>query len=99
MRVIYLGVLSNEKSAREKFILLEDGTLLFGRVLYHKDLAKEYVGRENVRVVAAGTLPQEEVEVIEGWGWKSTGYHIETKEEMKTTIVRAILSQKNSPKQ
>jgi hypothetical protein len=95
---IYLGVLSTEIAAREKFILADDGTLLFGRVLYHKELALYQFGRDDIRVVAAGVIPDGNVSDLESWGWKSTGYGIITDQELRPNIVNKILKYRENLK-
>lgn len=95
---LYLGVLSNETDAREKFILVDSGMLLFGHVLYHKELAMYQFGRDDVGVIAAGVVPDSKISDLESWGWKSTGYGIVTDQELRPNIVNKILEYKGKSK-
>lgn len=98
MHCLYLGVLSTDVSAKEKFILTDGGILLFGRVLYHKELVHRQFKREDVRVIAAGTIPDDYSSDLENWGWKSTGYGIVTDQELRPNIVNKILEYKAKSK-
>ncbi len=73
MNIVYLGVLSCDESAQEKFVLLESSDLLFGTVIYHKDLVSAHLGKTGCRVVAAGTIPKDTISNSSAWGWKSAG--------------------------
>lgn len=98
MNCYNLGILSVDEGAKEKFVLLEDGALLFGQVMYHKDLVYYYCGEEKMKVLAAGTLPDKNLEDMDSWGWKSTGYEVTTEEKLKPVIVREIIEHKEKDK-
>ncbi len=92
---IDLGVLSTDRAALEKFILTDDGTLLFGTVLYHKELTLNYYKTGNVKVTAAGTIPETNLFDLDRWGWKSSGYGVVTEPELRPKIAELIIEIKN----
>lgn len=94
MQLINLGILSDDVHRAEKFILLEDKRLFLGTVLYHKELAVHFFTNQDVKVIAAGTIPKEEVNSIEKWGWKSTGYNVVTDVTLRPLIFKEILRHK-----
>ncbi len=90
-----LGVVSDDEKSLVKFILLDNGILLFGRVKWHKDLLDAY--REagaDATVVAAGIAPKNIGKTTvkdDVWGgWQSTGYGIITPDEYKGDIKGAL---------
>jgi hypothetical protein len=98
--VTKLASSSEDEKARSKFILLEDGTLLFGRCMYHKDLYSAFCNddtkkEQEVIVLAAGTVP-DDVNISledERWGgWKSTGYNVITPLYLRKSIQDAFIS-------
>jgi hypothetical protein len=91
-----LGRISHDDAHKVKFILLNNGVLLFGKVEWHKDLMNSYTDHQtNVSVVAAGTIPQHIAAVDlseENWGgWKSTGYGVLTPDEYRESIRNVLL--------
>ncbi|MEN9551983.1 MAG: hypothetical protein RI935_360 [Candidatus Parcubacteria bacterium] len=98
MNIVYLGVLSCDESAQEKFPLLESDDLLLGAVIYHKDLVSAHLGKTGWRVIAAGTIPKNTISNSSAWGWKSTGYRIITDQELRPDIVDKITEYKENLK-
>jgi hypothetical protein len=97
--VVNLGSISENSAHKTKFILLDDGVLLFGKVEWHKDLAANYTrNASEVSVVAAGTVPNDIAAADlseESWGgWKSTGYDVRTPIEFRESIRTALLPYK-----
>lgn len=94
IRIQDLGNLSDEEHSKVKFILLDNGDLLFGKCKWHKDLqdASSYK-TESVQVVGAGTVPLDVDGFMddEKWGgWKSTGYSVITPDNIRKQIVEAF---------
>ena len=92
-----LGQVSGEETSKIKFILLEDGTLLYGKCQWHKDLATAAGIGEEVKVVGAGVVP-DNMEALDddAWGeWKSTGYSVITPLEFRESICKALFSFEN----
>jgi hypothetical protein len=76
---------------KRKFILVEDGRLLYGICKWHKDLGNaEAIG--DLKVVGAGVIPLSlKYASDEEWGdWQSTGYGIVTPEELRNPIKEAL---------
>jgi hypothetical protein len=96
IRVKNLGEISGDQDSKVKFILFEDGTLLFGKCQWHKDLATAAKVDETMKVVGAGVVSSNiEDTSDEAWGgWKSTGYGIVTPIEIRQTIRNALISTK-----
>lgn len=90
------GVVSGDAASKVKFILLEDGRLLYGKCQWHKDLAKDVCIDESMKVLGAGVFPDniQEVSIEEDvWGgWKSTGYNVVTPLELRQSIRNALCS-------
>ncbi len=91
-----LGSISKVAEHKVKFILLDNGVLLFGKVEWHKDLMDAFVGdKANRIVIAAGSLPENVGTADLGddaWGgWKSTGYKVLTPLEYRDKIHAALL--------
>ena len=90
-----LGAVSEDEKSKAKFILLESGVLLFGRVQWHKDLALAAGIDEQIKIIGAGVVPEsvKDVELQdEAWGgWKSTGYDVITPVELRTDIRNALV--------
>lgn len=93
-----LGTISNTAEHKVKFILLENGVLLFGKVEWHKDLMNSYTGEKSSNVVAAGSIPEfiDATDLSEmAWGgWKSTGYNVLTPLDYRVRIMEALLPYK-----
>lgn len=97
--VIELPPLSHDEKARTKFILLPDGTLLFGRCMYHKDLYGAFCHGDEKKeqdaiVLGAGTVPDDMSISLddEKWGgWKSTGYNVVTPLYLRENIRKAFI--------
>lgn len=91
-----LGSVSGDGNSKIKFILLEDGTLLYGKCQWHKDLAVAAGIDEAVKVVGAGVIPANLMEAgikDDVWGnWKSTGYGVLTPETLREEIAAALVS-------
>ncbi len=91
-----LGVLSDDERARVKFILTEEGNLLYGKCLQHRDLSAHVKLSPTIRIIGAGVVPDDmETCSIDDneWGdWKSTGYGITTPPELKFPIKEAFFS-------
>ena len=91
-----LGSVSGDKSSPIKFILLEDGTLLFGNCTWHKDLGIAAHVDDTLHVIGAGVVPENiskaGIEDKASWGdWRSTGYGTVTPIELRESIRRALL--------
>jgi hypothetical protein len=94
--VINLGNTVEEANV-VKFVLLEDGTLLFGLCRFHKDLVDSYYptgGHPNI--VGAGTIPRSlslvPVEDMKEWGnWHSTGFKVTVEEKDRAQILKSLL--------
>ncbi len=91
-----LGRISSIAEHKVKFILLDNGVLLFGKVEWHKDLMDNYLGDEsNIIVIAAGSIPTDietaDLEDSDWGGWKSTGYKVLTPPEYRAQIRDALL--------
>lgn len=92
--------ISTNKDAKCKFILLNDGKLLFGMCTYHKDLGAAFLQNENnkedeaIYVIGAGIVPTDiytDTEDTKAWGeWVSTGYDIVTPFDLRKEIQRAL---------
>lgn len=97
--IIHLQDIVDCEGSQVKFILLTDGRLLYGRCMYHKDLANAFFDSEEERntlvVVGAGIVPENRVAQIEdeeAWGyWKSTGYKVVTEEKLREKIREAFI--------
>lgn len=96
--IIPLPLISDDSSSRNKFILLEDGRLLYGMCRYHKDLSVAYCNNQGaghkIKVIGAGIIPDNVRVPIEdsAWGgWESTGYDIVTPHYMRTIIQEAFI--------
>ena len=94
--VTNVGTLSDDEKARNKFILTEDGLLLFGKCLQHKDLALHAKLLPTIKIVGAGLVP-DDMETCslddDEWGdWKSVGYGVRTPPELKFPIKEAFFS-------
>lgn len=91
-----LGTLSEDEKAKNKFILTEDGVLLFGKCLQHKDLSSYAKLPVATKIIGAGVVPDDmETCSIDDseWGeWKSTGYGVRTPPELKFPIKEAFFS-------
>lgn len=89
-----LGDVSGDETSKVKFILLDDGMLLYGKAKWHKDLADEVDLSKDTHVVGAGVVPENIRDTSdEAWGyWKSTGYNIVTPPEAQKEIMDAFLS-------
>lgn len=92
-----LNIVSGDSTSKIKFILLEDGTLLFGKCKWHKDLVESTQGvNSTLKVIAAGVIPNDIVNVdleSEYWGgWESTGYKVVTPEVLRNTIRESLLT-------
>jgi hypothetical protein len=90
-----LGIVSGDEESKIKFILLENGTLLYGKCEWHKDLAMAAKVGENAKVIGAGVVPENIAEAsIEDnvWGeWKSTGYGVVTSLALRKDIQKALM--------
>lgn len=91
-----VGTLSDDERAKNKFILTEDGLLIYGKCLQHKDLSTYVKLPVTTKIVGAGVVPDDmETCSIDDseWGeWKSTGYGIRTPSELKFPIKEAFFS-------
>lgn len=54
-----LGVLSEDEKAKNKFILTEDGLLLYGKCLQHRDLSTHAKLPPATKIVGAGVIPND----------------------------------------
>lgn len=92
-----LGNISGDDASKIKFILLDDGTLLYGRVEWHKDLVSAAELGQDIRVVGAGVVPRDVHDTRdESWGnWKSTGYNVVTPVELQKEIMNVFVSAQN----
>lgn len=92
--VINLGTLSDDERAKVKFILTEEGTLFYGKCLWHKDLSIYAKLLPTLQIIAAGVVPDyvETCSIDDNeWGdWKSTGYGIITPPELMFPIKEAF---------
>ena len=94
--VINLGRISDDSSHKIKFVLFNNGVLLFGKVEWHKDLVNSYAAANpDLMVIAAGTVPRD-IDIVdlsdENWGgWKSTGYKVHTPPEYRERIRNTLL--------
>ncbi len=92
-----LGRISDSPADPIKFILLDDGLLLFGKAQWHKDLMRAHLAERGAPrdVVAAGTVPSDIAARgldDEDWGgWKSTGFGVRTPIEYRAAIREALL--------
>ncbi len=90
-----LGIISSNSEHKVKFILLESGILLFGKVEWHKDLMDIFAGEKAGSVVAAGSIPKDidaaDLSETTWGGWKSTGYKVVTPPEDRAQIREALL--------
>lgn len=93
-----LPTISDDIKSKTKFILLEDGKLLYGICKYHKDLGAAYYenqdGDDVIKVIGAGVVPDDVRTGIgdSAWGgWESTGYDIVTPHYMRTIIQEAFI--------
>ena len=97
-----LGVLSNEETAQTKFILTEDGVLLFGTCMWHKDLSAQVKLSPNTKIIGAGIVPNDlttcSIDEDEWGGWKSTGYGIVTPQELRFPIKEAFFAYAHTAK-
>ena len=95
--VLNLGPISGVPTHPIKFILLEDGTLLFGKVEFHKDLMRAHLnGRlDSPVVIAAGSVPEDieacGLDVGDWGGWKSTGFDVRTPVAYRSAVRDALL--------
>jgi hypothetical protein len=92
-----LGIISGEDAGIVKFLLLEDGALIFGKCYWHKDLVMAFYGKAvNVTVLAAGVLPRDVSKASldeDAWGgWLSNGYNIVTPQALRLTIKEVLTS-------
>lgn len=91
-----LGRLSDDEKAQVKFILTEEGDLLYGKCLWHKDLGAHSKLSPDVQIIGAGVVPDDmETCSIDDneWGdWKSTGYGVTTPQELRFPIKEAFFS-------
>lgn len=91
-----LNVVSGDDNSKIKFILFEDGVLLFGKCKWHRDLAEVVPDIvSNLKVLGAGVVPKniEKVNLEnEFWGdWESTGYKVVTVDSLRSTVREALL--------
>jgi hypothetical protein len=99
IKIIHLSDIFTCEGSQVKFILLADGRLLYGRCMYHKDLAVAFFDNEEERnmltVIGAGVVPEDpatQIEDEEAWGyWKSTGYKVVTEEMLREKIREAFI--------
>lgn len=100
--VTNLGALSLDERAQVKFILTEEGTLFYGKCLWHKDLSQEVKLSPNIKIIGAGIVPDDlETCSIDGdeWGqWKSTGYGLVTPQELRFPIKEAFFDYHSTTK-
>lgn len=100
--VTNLGVLSPDEKAQVKFILTEEGNLLYGKCLWHKDLSLKAKLLPDTKIIGAGIAPDDlETCSIEGneWGeWKSTGYGLVTPQELRFPIKEAFFDYHSTTK-
>jgi hypothetical protein len=96
--IIPLSTVANGNNVWNKFILLEDGRLLYGMCRYHKDLSTVYFSNQEedgtLKVIGAGIVPEDVRTDIEdsAWGgWESTGYDVVTPLYMRTMIQEAFI--------
>ena len=62
IHVIEIPDVSGGKDGKRKFILLDDGRLLFGMCVYHKDLSYYFFRNEEKKdhcVIGAGVVPDD----------------------------------------
>ncbi len=95
-----LGVITGDEGGIVKFLLLEEGTLIFGKCFWHKDLVIAFYGKEvDVAIIAAGVLPKDVSKVSldeDSWGgWLSNGYNIITPPGYRRVIKEVISSFEN----
>ena len=92
--VINLGTLLDDEKAQVKFLLTEEGDLLYGKCLWHKDLSAHIKLSPNVQIIAAGIVPDnmETCSINDNeWGnWKSSGYGVTTPQELRFPIKEAF---------
>lgn len=91
-----LKIVSGDEASKIKFVLLEDGTLLFGKCKWHKDLVETYRGVDPaLKVLGAGVVPKDIENVgleSEYWGnWESTGYKVVTTEILRSSVRKSLL--------
>lgn len=91
IEVINLGDVSKENNHKRKFVLLDDGRLIFGKVQWHKNLV-EAAGIDNPIVIGAGVVPEDLIsDTDDAWGeWKSTGYEIVTSPDFREAVKTAL---------
>ena len=98
IQVIKIPEVSDSEDRKRKFIVLEDGRLLFGMCVYHKDLSSYFFRKKEKKdhcVVGAGVVPDDpstSCDDILAWGkWVSTGYAVTTppllREEIRTALI------------
>ena len=98
--IIFLQSNDDLEPPYTKFVLLERGTLLFGKFLYHKDLVACFFTsedeKETVIVIGAGIVPEDvtiPVDNSDAWGkWISTGYDVVTPLELRESIREALIA-------
>ncbi len=91
-----LKLVSGDETSKIKFVLFEDGTLLFGKCKWHIDLVETFKNIDsNLNVLGAGVVPKDIEEVgleNEYWGnWESTGYKVVTSDSLRSVIREALL--------
>jgi hypothetical protein len=93
-----LGIVSGDEHSKVKFILLEDGMLLYGKCQWHKDLEVAAKFGDPIKVIGAGVVPEniQGVSIEDNaWGdWKSTGYEVVTPTEFREPVRNALSSMK-----
>ena len=91
-----IGTLSEDEKAKNKFILTEEGLLLYGKCLQHKDLSVYVKLSPTTKIIGAGVVPDDmetcSIDDAEWGGWKSTGYGVRTPNELKFPIKEALFS-------
>ena len=94
IKITNLGILSNDEKAKVKFILTEEGDLLYGKCLWHKDLSAHVKLLPTVEIIGAGIVPDDmetcSIDDAEWGDWKSTGYGVTTPQELKFPIKEAF---------
>jgi hypothetical protein len=93
MNITLVNLREVSEGEKIKFILLEDGRLLYGTCKWHKDLGESgNIG--SCKVVGAGVIPSHiPTADDEDWGnWQSTGYEVITPTDLRESIKEALSS-------
>lgn len=98
IKVIEIPDVSGGKDGKRKFILLDDGRLLSGVCMYHKDLSNYFFRNEEKKdhcVIGAGVVPDDpstSCDEVLTWGkWVSTGYAVTTPLLLREGVRSALI--------